>query len=97
MPEFRLGDIEFLHRRKNYATAFGFLAIGVGLGALAAVLMTPKTGKEVRKEMRRRYEDARDTVSDWGERAGDAWEHSKDWAETARRKAEPVMNRFRHG
>ncbi len=97
MADFRFGDYEFSRRRNNYATAFGFLAIGLGLGALAALLVTPKTGRQVRKEVRRRYEDARDAVGGFGDRATDIWERRQEWADAARRKAEPVARRFRRG
>jgi gas vesicle protein len=95
MVNYRIGDYEFSRRRRGVASAFSFLAIGLGLGAIAAMLMTPKTGRQVRKDVRRRYEDARDAVGDWGHRAGDVWERGQEWAEAARRKAEPVTSRFR--
>ena len=97
MADFRLGDYEFSRRQKNYTTAVSFLVIGLGLGALAAMLLTPKTGKQVRKDVRRRYEDARDVMGNWTDRAGDIWEKGEEWAEAARRKAEPVARRFRRG
>ena len=98
MAEFRFGDYEFSNRRgKNIATALGFLAIGLGIGAVAALLITPKTGKQVRRDMRRRYEDARETVGQWGDRANDMWERGGEWAEAARRKVEPVTRAFRRG
>lgn len=97
MSEFRLGNYEFSRRPKNYTTALGFLAIGLGLGALAAFLVTPKTGKQVRKEMKRRYEDARDVVGSFGERAGDIWDRREEFASAARRKVEPVTRHFRKG
>jgi gas vesicle protein len=95
MAEFRFGDYEFSRRQRNFTTALSFLAIGLGLGALAALLVTPKTGKQVRKDMRRKYEDARDAMGQWSERAGDMWEKGEEWADAARRKAEPVTRAFR--
>lgn len=98
MADFRFGNYEISRgRTKTYATALGFLAIGLGLGALAAMLVTPETGKQLRKNVRRTYEDARDTVGTWGDRAGDLWEKRDEWAEAARRKAEPVTRRFGRG
>ena len=97
MAEFRFGDYEFSRRQRNFTTALSFLAIGLGLGALAALLVTPKTGKQVRKDVRRKYEDARDAMGQWSERAGDIWEKGEEWADVARRKAEPVTRAFRRG
>lgn len=97
MADFRFGDYEFSRRRRNATSAFGFLAIGLGLGALVALLMTPKTGRQVRRDVRRRYEDARDAMGQWSERAGGLWEKGEEWADAARRKAEPVTRAFRKG
>jgi gas vesicle protein len=97
MAEFRVGNYEFSRRQKNYTAALGFLAIGLGLGALAASLMTPKTGKQLRKDVRRRYEDARDAVGNFSERATDIWERRDEFANASRRKVEPVTRVFRRG
>ena len=37
MANFRLGDYEFSRRQRSFTSAFGFLAIGLGIGALAAL------------------------------------------------------------
>jgi len=97
MAQFRFGDYELARRQRHFSTALGFLAVGLGLGALAAVLLTPKTGRQVRKEVRRRYEDARDAVGDLSDRANDLWDRREQWADAARRKAEPVARAFRRG
>jgi len=97
MAEFRVGNYEISRRQKNFTTALGFLAIGLGLGALAAFLVTPKTGKQLRKDVRRRYEDARDAVGDISERASDIWERRDEFANAARRKVEPMARVFRKG
>jgi uncharacterized membrane protein YebE (DUF533 family) len=97
MANFRLGDYEFSRRQRSFTSAFGFLAIGLGIGALAALLVTPKTGRQVRKEMRRRYEDARDAVGDLSDRANGIWDRRDEWADAARKKAEPVTRVFRRG
>lgn len=97
MADFRFGDYQFSRRQRNFTSALGFLAIGLGLGALAALLVTPKTGKQVRKDVRRKYEDARDAVGDFKGRASDIWDRRDAWADAARRKVEPVTRRFRMG
>src|SRR6516165_11955231 len=96
MADFRFGDYELSNRRnRNFATALSFLAIGLGIGALTALLVTPKTGRQIRKDLRRRYEDAREAIGDFGDRAGDIWGRGEEWAEAARRKVEPMARRFR--
>jgi len=98
MADFRFGDYELSNRRKrNFGTALSFLAIGLGIGALTALFVTPKTGKQMRKDVRRRYEDAREAIGGWGDRAGEIWERGEEWAETARRKVEPMARRLRVG
>jgi gas vesicle protein len=66
-------------------TAVTFLLIGIGAGALAALVLAPKTGKQFRRDLKRGYEDAKDTLQDWTEeakdRARDAKERVRDIAE----------------
>ena len=95
MADFRLGNYEFSRRQRRVTSAVGFLAVGMGLGAIAALFFTPKTGKQLRKDVSRRYEDARDAVENIGDRASDIWERRREWTEAARRKAEPVARVFR--
>ena len=91
----------------NIGTAVTFLLIGIGAGALAALVLAPKTGKQFRRDLKRGYEDAKETVQDWTEeakdRARDVTERVRDvaergasFAEDLREKAEPlrrVINR----
>jgi gas vesicle protein len=55
----------------NVGTAITFLLIGLGAGALAGLLLAPKSGKETRKDLRRGFDDAKDTLGDWAEEAKD--------------------------
>lgn len=56
------------------------LLVGLGVGAITALLLAPDTGRKTRKKLRRRYEDTRDMLGDWGDQASDAWERGSDWA-----------------
>jgi len=93
----RIGKYES-SSRSNVGTAVTFLMIGVGAGALIALMLAPKTGKQMRKELRRRYDDARDTLQDWSEdaidRVNDIADRSSEWADElrdlAREKAAPI-------
>ncbi len=96
----RFGDYQ-ASNRSSVGLAITFLFIGLGAGALAALLFAPKTGKQMRRDLRRRYQDARDTVEDWQEQAGDILEkgsewasNAKDWANTAKESAKEKVAPF---
>jgi gas vesicle protein len=94
----RSGDYE-ASDRSTAGTAITFLFIGLGAGALIALLFAPKAGKQLRKELRRTYEDAREAVEEFAEeakdRVGDAMERGADWVDTAREKVEPLRSAIR--
>jgi gas vesicle protein len=89
----------------NIGTAVTFLLIGMGVGALAALLFAPKTGKQLRQDIRRSYEDAKDAVEDFAEDAKDrvegAIERGADWVDevgaSARKKVGPIARAARRG
>jgi len=89
----------------NVGTAITFLLIGLGAGALAGLLLAPKSGKLLRKDLKKGYDDALDTASDWADeakdRARDVSERVRDAAsrgaemagdlrDTVREKTEPL-------
>ena len=55
----------------NVGTAITFLLIGLGAGALTGLLLAPKTGKQLRRDLRKGYDDAVDTAGDWADTAKD--------------------------
>ena len=85
----------------HVGTAITFLLIGLGAGALAGLLLAPKTGKQMRRDLQRGYEDAKDNLGDWaegakdrvrevGERVRDAANRGAEIAEDLRDKVEPL-------
>ena len=85
----------------HVGTAITFLLIGLGAGALAGLLLAPKTGKQMRRDLQRGYEDARDTIGDWADEAKDRVRDASDrvrdvaargadLADELREKAEPL-------
>jgi gas vesicle protein len=111
MPETTPGrKIEvFIMRSGNYESSEGnsvgvavtFLLIGLGAGALAALLLAPKTGKQMRRDLQRGYKDARETLEDWADeakdrvrvasdRVRDAASRGADLADDLREKVEPL-------
>lgn len=89
----RHGDYE-ASDKSTVGTAITFLFIGLGAGALVALLFAPKAGKQLRKDLRRGYEDAREAVEEFTDQAkdrvGDVMERGADWVDAAREKVEPL-------
>jgi gas vesicle protein len=85
----------------NIGTAITFLLIGLGAGALAGLLLAPKSGKALRRDLQRGYEDARDSIGDWadeakdrvrevGDRVHDIASRGAELADDLRERAEPL-------
>jgi gas vesicle protein len=76
------------------ATAVTFLLIGLGAGTLIGLLFAPKAGKQMRKDLRRKYDDARETLDDWKDEAKevaeDALERGQEIAEELRDRVAPL-------
>ena len=70
------------------------LFIGLAAGAVAALLLTPTTGKQMRRTLRRKYEDAREVMEDIGDQAGDWIEKGSEWADKAKSKMPPLKRPF---
>jgi len=77
-------------------TAITFLLIGLGAGAALGLLLATKTGRQLRKDLRRSYDDALETASDWKEEAKDRFEEvvekGADFAEELRSKTKPLSD-----
>jgi gas vesicle protein len=94
----RTGKYESSEKSSSAGTAITFLMIGIGAGALVALMLAPKSGKQMRRDIRRRYDDARDALQDWSDDAIDrvntVVDRSTEWAEelreAAREKTAPI-------
>ena len=68
---------------------------------MAALVLAPKTGKQFRRDLKRGYEDARETVQDWKEeatdRVRDAAERGAELANDLREKIEPLRRAVNRG
>ena len=84
----------------NVGTAITFLLIGLGAGTLLGMILAPKTGKQLRRDLRKGYEEARDNFGEWAEDAKDrvrdvsdrvreAAVRGAEFAEDLRDKVEP--------
>jgi len=84
----RFGDYQ-PSERSGVGLALTFLFIGLGVGTAVALLFAPKSGRQMRRTLRRKYEDARDVVEDWTDQAGDVIGKGTEWANTAKEKVAP--------
>jgi gas vesicle protein len=100
------GEYRQQDRGAGFGTGLTLLLIGLGIGAATALLMAPKTGKQMRRNLRRRYEDALEMMDDWQDQAGEvakrgskwagkARERGSEWADVAREKARPLGRAWR--
>jgi len=83
----------------NIGMALTFLLIGLGAGALVGLMYAPKTGRQMRKELRKKYETARETLDDWKDQAREAAEDAIDRgaeiAEEVRERVTPLSKAVR--
>jgi gas vesicle protein len=80
--------------RSHANTALTFLLIGLGAGAALALLFSPKSGKQLRRDLRRGYEEASDRLQEFAEeaadRANEVVERGSELADKLREKAAPI-------
>jgi len=85
----------------GFGTAVTFLLIGLGAGTLVGLLCAPKAGKQMRRELRRKYEEARDTIGNWRDEARgaaeEALERGAELAEELRDRVTPLTRSFSGG
>ena len=89
------GQGDYRSSENNITLGLTMLCVGLALGALTALLLAPKTGKQMRRTLRRKYEDARDTMEDLGDQASDWVDKGSDWAEKAKQRVAPFSKSFR--
>ncbi|MBZ5572177.1 MAG: YtxH domain-containing protein [Acidobacteriia bacterium] len=84
--------------QSRVGTAITFLLIGLGAGTLIGLLFAPKSGKQMRKDLRRKYEGARETIDEWKEDAKDAAEEAlergSEIAEELRDRVSPLAKKL---
>jgi gas vesicle protein len=97
----RTGNYEASDRGSSAGTAVTFLLIGLGAGALLGLLLAPKPGKQMRKDLRRGYENARETVEEWTDEAKEfaeeAMERGAEIAEDFKERVSPLTKAMRRG
>lgn len=89
------GQGDYRSSEGNISVALTLLFVGLALGALTALLLAPQTGKQMRRTLRRKYEDAREAVEDFSDQAGDWIDKGSEWAEKAKSRVAPLSKPFR--
>jgi gas vesicle protein len=70
------------------------LFMGLAAGAVIALVFAPASGKQMRKTLRRKYEDARDAVEEVSEQASDWVDKGSEFADAAKSKVAPLRKAF---
>jgi gas vesicle protein len=95
----RTGKYEASESGNAAGTAVTFLLIGLGAGALLGMLLAPKAGKQMRKDLRRKFDSARETVDEWTddakEFAEEAMERGAEIADEVRERVAPLAKAIR--
>ncbi len=95
----RIGKYEASEAGNPAGTAVTFLLIGLGAGALLGMLLAPKAGKQMRKDLRRKFDSARDTMDEWTddakEFAEEAMERGAEIADEVRERVAPLAKAIR--
>jgi gas vesicle protein len=95
----RTGKYEASDNGNSAGTAITFLLIGLGAGALLGLVLAPKPGKAFRKDLRKKYNVARETVEDWTddakEFAEEAMERGAELADEVRERVAPLAKAMR--
>lgn len=86
---------EYRSSDSNASLGLAMLFVGLAIGALTALLVAPKTGKQMRKTLRRKYQGARDAMEDIGDQASDWIDKGSDWADKAKSRVAPLTKPFR--
>ena len=86
---------EYRSSESNLSVGLTLLFVGLAVGALTALLIAPKTGKQMRRTLRRRYENARDAMEDLSDHAGDWIDKGSEWAGKAKSRVAPMAKPFR--
>ena len=95
----RIGKYEASEAGNAAGTAVTFLLIGLGAGALLGLLLAPKAGKQMRRDLRRKFDSARETVDEWTddakEFAEEAMERGAEIADEVRERVAPLAKAIR--
>ena len=88
---------EYQSDRSLTGIAVAFFLVGAAVGAGIALLVAPQSGKQTRRMLQRRYEDAADAVAEKAgairDRGRDLIDEAKDKVAEVREKVAPFTKR----
>jgi gas vesicle protein len=76
------------------SNGLSMLFTGLAAGAVMALVFAPASGKQMRKTLRRKYEDAREAVDDLGDQASEWIDKGSESADKAKDKVAPLRKAF---
>jgi gas vesicle protein len=83
--------MNFRLRRSSECSTVGLgltmLLVGAAVGAVTALLFAPKNGQQMRRSLRRKYEDVTDSIGELREQAGEVLERGAALAQEAKEAA----------
>jgi gas vesicle protein len=81
-------------RREDYNARVNFFCMGLGMGALAGLLLAPRRGSETREQMNRKIEEGRQYAQD---KVRELRAHAEDAVETGKKMPDRLRQSFEAG
>ncbi|MEO7558512.1 MAG: YtxH domain-containing protein [Gammaproteobacteria bacterium] len=80
----------------NSGSNLGFVLLGLGVGAIAGLLLAPRAGEETRKLIRERADEGRDYLKtkaqEFSDQAEDLAEKGREWLDRGRDAAKDAFD-----
>jgi len=81
--------------RNDESAAFGYLLIGIGIGVVAGLFFAPRSGEEMREDIRRRTHEGVDYLNQQAEKLREGAEKvvskGKEWIGTQSESLQPAV------
>jgi gas vesicle protein len=81
--------------RHDQSAGFGYLLIGIGIGVVAGLFFAPRSGEEMREDIRRRTHEGVDYLNQQAEKlrdgAGKVVSKGKEWIGTQSESLQPAV------
>ena len=74
---------------ESFGTKLGYLLVGLGIGAVIALLFAPRSGQETRQMIGKKADEGRDYLAG---KTRELREQAEDYIEKAQKKAEKIID-----